>query len=228
MWAVDEVHFQQYGSRCRLWIPPEVRDPILLHHPTRRAVGYFGGVRLRDGRFVYQRESGRFNGFTLFTFLRRLRLASQRRDRRVVVIVDNAKYHHALLHKDWRSRHAKRFALDFLPPYSPDLNPIEHVWKLTRRLGVHNRYFPDLENVIDDVEAQFDCWRRGNQTLRRLCAIHWDAMCNFRSRKRKTSSCSPNLRLTPAAGGRGAHPRSNFTDRRLAVPPVCWGGCCLR
>src|SRR5438034_3701942 len=27
-----------------------------------------------------------------------------------------------------------RFALDFLPPYSPELNPIERVWKLTRRL----------------------------------------------------------------------------------------------
>ena len=86
-----------------------------------------------------------FNGVTFFAFLRRLRVASHRPDRRVVVIVDNAKYHHTLLHKDWRSRHAKRFALDFLPPYSPDLNPIERVWKLTRRLCVHNRYFPDLE-----------------------------------------------------------------------------------
>ena len=50
----------------------------------------------------------------------------------------------------------------------------------------------------------------------------------FVADKRQTSSCSPSLRLTPAAGGRGAHPRRNFTDRRLAVPPVCWGGCCRR
>src|SRR5258707_696892 len=50
---MDEVHFQQYGSRCRMWIPPEVKDPVLQHHPTRKSVGYFGAVRLRDGKFIY-------------------------------------------------------------------------------------------------------------------------------------------------------------------------------
>src|SRR5580692_10565102 len=52
LWATDEVHFQLHGSRCRMWIPPEIKDPVLLHAPTRKSVGYFGGVRLRDGRFV--------------------------------------------------------------------------------------------------------------------------------------------------------------------------------
>jgi len=49
LWATDEVHFQQHGSRCQMWIPPETKDPVLLHAPTRRSVGYFGAVRLRDG-----------------------------------------------------------------------------------------------------------------------------------------------------------------------------------
>ena len=35
VWSLDEVHFQQYGSRCRMWVPPETQDPILLHHPGR-------------------------------------------------------------------------------------------------------------------------------------------------------------------------------------------------
>jgi hypothetical protein len=42
---MDEVHFQQHGSRCRMWVPPETKDPVLLHHPTRQSVGYFGAVR---------------------------------------------------------------------------------------------------------------------------------------------------------------------------------------
>jgi transposase len=61
--------------------------------------------------------------------------------------------------------------LDYLPPYSPELNPIERVWKLTRRQCLHNRYFPVLEEVVAVVEAQFENWRNGNETLRRLCAI---------------------------------------------------------
>ena len=62
LWSIDEVHFQQHGSRCRMWIPPEIKDPVLLHAPTRKSVGYFGAVRLRDGRFVFRRETGKFNG----------------------------------------------------------------------------------------------------------------------------------------------------------------------
>jgi hypothetical protein len=45
LWSIDEVHFQQHGSRCRMWIPPEIKDPVLLHAPTRKSVGYFGAVR---------------------------------------------------------------------------------------------------------------------------------------------------------------------------------------
>lgn len=171
LWAIDEVHFQQHGSRCVMWIPPEVKDPVLMHAPTRKSVGYFGAVRLRDGFFVYRRETGRFNADTFFSFLKQLHRASRAAGRRVVIITDNAGYHHARYHKDWREQHAENFSLDFLPPYSPELNPIERAWKLTRRICTHNRYFESLEEVIQAVETQFENWRRPNSSLRRLCAI---------------------------------------------------------
>jgi transposase len=137
----------------------------------QQGVGYFGAVRLSDGRFAFRREEDKFNGDTFFAFLRELRHTSIRTGRCVVVITDNAKYHHARLHKSWREQHAPRFALDFLPPYSPELNPIERVWKLTRRLCMHNRYFERLDTVITTVEAQFASWTKRNDSLRRLCAI---------------------------------------------------------
>jgi transposase len=171
LWALDEVHFQQYGSRCRLWVPPEDKDPILLHHPTRKSVAYFGAVRLRDGRFVYRRETERFNGQSFWDFLKLLRQRSRRPGQRVVVITDNARYHHAKMHKAWRDAQAPDFSLDYLPPYSPDLNPIERVWKLTRRLCLHDRYFPTLDSVIVAAEKEFSPWARGSVTLKRLCAL---------------------------------------------------------
>jgi len=53
-------------------------------------------------------------------------------------ILDNSRYHHAILLKPWLEKHQEEIQLDFLPPYSPKLNPIERVWKLTRRLCTHN------------------------------------------------------------------------------------------
>ena len=168
---MDEVHFQQHGSRCRMWVPAATKDPVLLHHPTRKSVSYFGAVRVRDGRFFFRRERDKFNAVTCWQFLKKLRAASTRTARRVVVIADNAKCHHARLHREWREQGAERFVLDFLPPYSPELNPTERVWKLTRRRCLHNRYFPRLDAVISAVETEFANWTRPNNTLRRLCAI---------------------------------------------------------
>lgn len=168
---MDEVHFQQHGSRCRMWVPPEIRDPVCQHAPTRKSISYFGAVRIRDGKLCHSKPSGRFDAETCWTFLRRLRRISARAGRRVVVITDNAKYHHATLHAEWRREQEPNFGLYFLPPYSPQLNPIERVWKLLRRLRLHNRYFASLSEISDSVDAQMDIWAKPNATLKRLCSV---------------------------------------------------------
>jgi transposase len=146
-----------------MWVPAEVKDPILVHAPTRKSMGYFGAVRLRDGKLLTKREEKVFDAETFWQFLELLRQVS--------VISDNAKYHHALLHQPWRQQMQPKFELHFLPPYSPQLNPIERIWKLTRRLCLHNVFFAHLHEVTDRVEEQFEQWRIPNDTLRKLCAL---------------------------------------------------------
>jgi transposase len=147
------------------------QGPGCLSPPHAQKRGQFAAVRLRDGKFLFRRETGRFNGETFWQFLKTFREASITTGHRVVAISDNAAYHRSRLHLAWREEHGAEFRLDFLPPYSPELNPIERVWKLTRRLCLHNRYFGFLEGVIDAVEYQFGQWAESNETLRRLCAI---------------------------------------------------------
>ena len=154
-----------------MWIPPEIKDPVLYHAPTRRSVGYFGAVRLRDGKFLCRREAGRFNAASCLAFLKQLRRAAARSGRRAVIIIDNVRYHHARSHLAWRQAQHDSFQLLFLPPYSPDLNPVERVWKSTRRLCLHNRYFGTLEQVIATVEKQFASWANPNGALRKLCVV---------------------------------------------------------
>lgn len=168
---MDEVHFQQHGSRCRLWVPPEVVDPVCRHAPTRRSISFFGAVRLRDGKLVMSQPEGMFDADTCWRFLRKLERLSRRPGRHTVVISDNARYHHANLHAAWREEVADHFRLHFLPPYSPELNPIERVWKLIRRCCLHNQYFPVLDDVVRAVEPRLRAWARPNSTLTRLCSL---------------------------------------------------------
>jgi transposase len=169
LWFEDECHFQQHGSRCAMWIHSEIKDPIVLHAPTRKHIGVFGAVRVADGTLVSERAST-FDAVSFHGFLKRL-FRRHRKGIKMVVIVDNARWHHAKLLIPWLTKHKRILQLLFLPPYSPDLNSIERVWKLTRRLCTHNQYFPEIEQLIEIVFQQFHAWRKPNDTLRRLCAI---------------------------------------------------------
>ena len=92
-----------------MWVPPETKDPVVYHHPTRKSVGYFAAVRLRDGEFLFRSESGRFNGESFWEFLKVFREASAVAGPRVLAISDNAQYHRAKLHLEWRVQQASNF-----------------------------------------------------------------------------------------------------------------------
>jgi transposase len=153
-----------------MWIPPEIKDPIVQHASTRKSVACFGAVSLSTGQFV-RMMCEVFNAETFLSFLKRMLRHHRRRAHRMVLVLDNARYHHAILLAPFLRRHSRRLRLLFLPPYSPQLAPIERVWKLTRRLATHNRYFATLPEVLIAVDACFDHWLRPNRVLQRLCCI---------------------------------------------------------
>ncbi|MFZ6771001.1 IS630 family transposase [Undibacterium sp. Di26W] len=169
LWSLDECHFQQHGSRLRMWVPPEVKDPILRHAPTRKSVACFGAVSLSTGKFV-RTMCNVLNAETFKDFVKKL-LRHRSRGKRMVVVLDNARYHHAIMLASMLHKYRAVLTLLFLPPYSPQLAPIERVWKLARRIATHNRYFATLSEVLQAVEACFDSWRKANPVLRKLCGI---------------------------------------------------------
>lgn len=152
-----------------MWVPPENTDPFILHHPTRRSVGFYGAVCENDGRLATMKAK-KFNAETFHEFIKVL-IRRRRKNRKIVVILDNARWHHAKLLKPWLNEHRDILELDFLPPYSPELNTIERMWKVTRRLCTHNQYFEEMENLVLSVRKQFDLWKKPNETLKRLCAV---------------------------------------------------------
>src|SRR5690606_23059737 len=112
-----------------------------------------------------------FNAKTFRSFLETI-VRTKRRGKKIVLVLDNARYHHAIMLKEWLFANRKHILLLFLPPYSPELNNIERVWKLTRRLCTHNRYFPTLEQLKETVAKQFRSWKKPNDALRSLCCIN--------------------------------------------------------
>lgn len=152
-----------------MWVPPETRDPVLLHAPTRKSMACFGAVSLLSGKLVWSMDA-KFDALSFERFLKRL-LRHRSRGRRMIVVLDNATYHHARSIRPLLRHFRHLLQLLFLPPYSPQLAPIERVWKLARRLATHNRYFATLEELISAVSVRLERWQKPNEQLRRLCGI---------------------------------------------------------
>jgi transposase len=152
-----------------MWVPPEEQDPIVLHAPTRKSVALFGAVNVRTGQLIAMLISP-FDADAFEAFMGLL-LRHRRRSRRMVVVLDNAGYHHAQQSRPFFRRHRRRLRLDFLPPYSPELNPIERVWKLLRTRATHNQYFAELDDLVSAVTKQLAEWGTPNRVLTKLCCI---------------------------------------------------------
>jgi putative transposase len=97
----------------------------------------------------------RGNTVTFFKFL--MIVLQTFRDKKVYMALDNVRFHHAKRLKPILERYKHRIELIFLPPYSPDLNPIEPVWWLMRKEITLNRWVQriyDFEQWCDKTDCQ--------------------------------------------------------------------------
>lgn len=122
--------------------------------PTRKSVACFGAVSLSAGKFIRAMCGEKFDAVTFETFPKKL-LRHHSHGRRMVIVLDNARYHHAVLLQLLLRKYRAVLSFLFLPPYSPQLAPIECVWKLDRRMATHYRYFATLNELLAAVEQCF-------------------------------------------------------------------------
>jgi transposase len=150
----DEASFQLDPTLHRTWARVG-KQPRVPTRGERKTGHVYGAIALDDARFHFA-FADVFNSYTFLCFLQRL---VRRHRRKVILIIDNAPCHNLSAEgKAWLSANQHRIELHRLPPYSPELNAIEGVWKVTRRLTTHNRYFDtpaDRDAALIDTFVDF-------------------------------------------------------------------------
>ena len=153
-----------------MWVPPEDADPIVLHAPTRKSIAVFGAVRIDDGRLVASRDK-KFDALTFLTFLEKL-LRHRRKARKMVVVLDNARYHHARLIQPWLKIKRNVLQLLFLPPYSPDFNPIERLWQHLKSHYLAGFITKSGEELTEKLIESIQSMMREPKLIRSVCNTH--------------------------------------------------------
>src|SRR5262252_8281375 len=68
------------------------------------------------------------------------------------LIHDGARYHTSVSTQAFLVVHSDRITAEPLPSYSPDYNPIEYLWKKTKKRATHNKYFKEFAALTVSVE----------------------------------------------------------------------------
>jgi transposase len=145
----DEASFAQWGSLGYTWAPTG-QQPLVRTTGKRKGYKVFGLVEYFSGRLFYQGQTERLTAETYCAFLTSV-LAQT--DQPLIIVQDGARYHTARETQAWIAAHAARVTVYQLPTYSPDYNPIEHLWRTLKRGKTHNRYFATFEALQAAVEA---------------------------------------------------------------------------
>jgi transposase len=163
----DEALFKQSGSIYRHWARKGIGSNV-KSYPGRKSVKVIGAVAIQEQPKFHFRFVEVFNTHTYLTFLKQL--VRQYKDRKIHLIADNARWHKSPEIREWVSANSAKIELHFLPPYSPEHNAAEYVWKETRRWATHNRYFKDVGSLKDKLFRRFNRFQGNPASLRDLVA----------------------------------------------------------
>lgn len=128
----------------------------------------FGCVEPKTGKVITTIE-GEGNTITFFKFIKKV--LTKYPDRKVVMVVDNVKYHHAKRLKPMLEKYKNRIELVYLPAYSPDLNPVERIWWYMRKKITHNRYLEKMEDRIQKFNLLMSEFEEENELGKKLSNI---------------------------------------------------------
>ena len=144
----DEASFAQWGSLSYPWAL-RGQQPEVPTSGKRKASKIFGLIDSFSGQVFYQSQTGRFNSESDAAFL--LDVLSQTK-KHVIVIQDGARYHTSKAMHQFFTAHADRLTIEQLPAYSPDFNPIEHLWKKGKKEATHLKHFPEFTDLQQEVD----------------------------------------------------------------------------
>ena len=89
---------------------------------------------------------------------------------KIVLILDNARIHHAKLLEPFLQGHKDNLELVFLPPYSPKLNLIEGLWGWLKSDVINNVFFASVKQIREAVNGFIDSINKVHeQVINRLC-----------------------------------------------------------
>ncbi len=152
VYFIDAVHPEYQSRPAHGWVK-QGQKVALRRTSGRQRINLHGALDLEtfDCPLV---EADRINAASTIALLAKIEVRNPDK-RRIHVIMDNARYHHAVLVSQWLDRPDCRIEPHFLPAYAPHLNAIERLWGVMHREVTHNTFYQSFAQFTEAIDNFF-------------------------------------------------------------------------
>lgn len=169
VYFADAVHPQHNTRPTHGWIEVGKQRPIACNS-SRYRLNINAVVNALDPVEVIARQDATIDSFSTIALFEQILVANPTK-RIVHIYCDSARYYVSRQVADWVAK--TRITLHFLPGYSPNLNPIEGLWKFMRQKVIDWVYYPEFTRFKDQVMAFLGHLEPYRMQLERLLVLRF-------------------------------------------------------
>jgi len=163
--SIDEVSFQLTTNYKRIWFPKGEKPKRAFFWSNKKIIVF--GALTSSHKFHYEIYNSQ-NSLMFCHFLRSL-FAWLDQSKKYVLILDNAGFHKTNCVKSVLEEYSKWITVEHIPPYSPELNPIETCWKVTKNAVTKSQHFKTIELMQEALEEFWSTHIFTQKFMRYLC-----------------------------------------------------------
>ena len=160
----DEARFGRISDPRRCWAPKPIR-PMCKAMCVREYTYAYAAVDVRSGE-IDSLILPQANTACMQIFLDEVGLRHP--NEKIVMIVDGASWHTSALLKP-----PENIRLLPLPPYAPELNPVEHIWDELREKFFHNKVFDSLNALEKQLVIALQIFEKNTEKVKSIVSWNW-------------------------------------------------------
>ncbi|EEH0273819.1 IS630 family transposase [Salmonella enterica] len=149
---IDGVHPTQGTKLAYGWMPAGKKAHVVETTGSRTRLNIMGALNLNDIGSTVIREYNTIDSLNICRFFIAIR-ETYPITQKVHIILDGAGYHRAELVQEWAI--VMNIELHYLPPYSPNLNPTERLWKVMNETVRNNHSFATAKEFREKIRHFF-------------------------------------------------------------------------
>ena len=167
----DGAFFHLESTIKRVW-KKKGSQPYIQSSPSKDKIGILGSVNIEKGELHDVVFKGNFDSDVFIAYLELL-IKEKFNGTKILLILDNASPHKSKKVKKWLKENKNKIKLLFLPPYSPDLNPKEIIWKDIREKKTHNTYFESITALTKSLDDYIIKYSLPNKHIKSKCKFKY-------------------------------------------------------